>query len=1035
MKTVFTRLAILIFFIFLGYTNWAQDAPYEVIPHFKLSAEAEYMPGRVFLKLKDIHSNQQPTQVASLAHRLEKLRVFEVKKPFVVSAKSQKAVQDAPNLQLIYEVFFPKHTDIEFAVNELLASQALEYAEPRYIYKTFFIPNDTYADTTIPGNFMYHLDNIRAYDAWDISKGETSIVIGISDSGVSFDHIDLRKNLAKNFDDPVDGIDNDNDGYTDNFQGWDFSGVLGQQGDNDPSVPCGVDECVHGVPVAGIAAADTDNGIGVSGVGFNCRFLPLKASPDSLPDGITHGYESILYAAQQGAQIVNCSWGGQTNSKVGADVVKYVHLSYQTGIVAACGNTPQDLKFYPASYPEVLSVANVHGGDSICCPPFLSSTHNYAVDVAAPGWELYSTVKLTEYGPFSGTSASAPVVAGAAGIVMAHFPDYSGFEAGQRLRVTTDDIYQNPYNRPYFEKLGTGRINLYRALTDPRKPSIRLASHRFSPDPQQEAVLPGDSLFIPATFINYLDASSENLSISIEMIGNENVFVSIDNPAWKPGILLKGEQKSMERPFSLYINPLAPLNMEVTLRLRYLDTALNYDDFEYITLTVNPTYVDVRENDLLTSINSRGNIGFPVRVSQKPGLGFQQRPNEQNVIGEAGFMFTDNNGIADNIQGRGLGGLRSGNMRSINFIRRSEHPLAPYYAMGMMEDNTGINTQVKQEVFAWPDPEVEDIILLRYTIFNTGTNAISNGYAGIFADWEIFDPSVNAADYEINNDLIFGYDRLGADQNRYALALVKGERFRALAREKSNFGFSDSDKISALQSPPTSTNARVGTGANAANIIQVLGTGPLAIAAGDSLEVVFALITGMNLNELRQKANRAKSRYECYLSGQGPDQGFAGPTAPVLVGSQFTFQDLNTGASQWSWDFGDGNTSTQQNPTHSYALPGNYLVRMTVTEGNCSVSQEQVVAVRRSVGLEVKTDNFKLEVFPNPASALLHVQWESTGAEQAEIELFNAFGQRVYSSTKSGNKHSISIADFSEGIYVLTIKQGEQIAQQKVMVE
>jgi serine protease len=1032
MKTVYYRLAFLLFFVFSGCVIQAQQSHSSAEAHFTLPPGAEYLPGRILFKLLPEHSHQQPGTIASLAHRMKNLKVSTISKPFKLREGAQKR-SDQPDIGAIYEVFFPESIDMVHAVNELLASGALEYAEPRYIYRTFVVPNDVYADTTLPLDFMYHLGQIRAYEAWDISKGDTSIVIGISDSGISFDHVDLKKNLARNLGDPIDGIDNDNDGYTDNYRGWDFSGVLGKQGDNDPSVPCAVGECVHGMPVAGLAAADTDNGIGVSGVGFNCRFLPLKASPDSLPDGITHGYESILYAAQQGAQIVNCSWGGQTNSKVGADLVKYVHLTYQTGIIAACGNTPRDIKFYPASYPEVLSVANVHQGDSICCPPFLSSTHNFEVDVAAPGWELYSTVNLTDYGPFSGTSASSPVVAGAAGIVMAHFPNYTGFQAGQRLRVTTDEIYQNPYNFPYLEKLGTGRINLYRALTDPLKPSIRLEEHSFSPNPDEEAILPIQKFTISGSFVNHLDPSSSQLEISLEVMGNAANYITVANPVWNPGVMLENESKSPASPFTLVVGANAPENLIVTLRFRYLDTTHQYDDFEYLTLTINPTYVDVKQNRLFTSISSLGNIGYPTESFMAPGLGVQHRPNEQSAIGDAGFMYTSGGKLADNL--RGPFGSRTGKWFTVETIRKDKHPLAPYYASGIMEDDASLDTRVKQEVFAWDDQASDEFVIVRYRIYNRSATGISDGYAGILADWQIFEPSINAADFDGGNEIVYSYDRLNADPTHYGICLVDGGRFRAFAEEKINYPGTTASKIAALQSPPSTVNARVGTGGNAADVIQAIAAGPLVIPPGDSMDVVFALLAGEDLADLRRKATAARERYACYLAGQGPDNGFTAPSGSVLVGNQVSFQDLNTTGSQWTWDFGDGNSSTQQNPSHSYQHPGNYLVSMTVSDGTCSVTQKQTLTVRRAVSMEQEFNDFPVSAYPNPAKDHLQVEWEAAGTGETHIELINPLGQTIQHFSERGDRLGINLSDIASGIYFLKILQGEMVSTEKIVIK
>ncbi|GAI36367.1 unnamed protein product, partial [marine sediment metagenome] len=130
---------------------------------------------------------------------------------------------------------------------------------PHYLPELLYTPDD-------PLNiYQYYLDTIKAYDAWEICKGDSNIVIGITDTGVDIDHEDLQGNIYYNYNDPINGIDDDNDGFIDNFRGWDL-------GENDNNPQWEIND--HGVVVTGIAGARTDNGIGISGVGFKSRFLP-----------------------------------------------------------------------------------------------------------------------------------------------------------------------------------------------------------------------------------------------------------------------------------------------------------------------------------------------------------------------------------------------------------------------------------------------------------------------------------------------------------------------------------------------------------------------------------------------------------------------------------------------------------------------------------------------------------------------------------------------------------------------------------------
>lgn len=1037
MKLNYTYPLTLLFIFIIGQTGLAQESPSPQASRFTIPANMDYLPGRVLFKLKPDWRDYTPTGIGSLQHRLDELDLIGLGKPFTLQKQANKH-PNSPDLEAIYEAYFPKTVDIEYAINHLLASAVLEYAEPRYSYDQLYIPNDVYADTTLPIDFMWHLGQIQAYEAWDISKGDSNIVIGISDSGISFDHLDLRNNLAKNRQDPPDGIDNDADGYLDNYRGWDLSGANGSQSDNDPSVPCNVGGCVHGVPVAGIAAADADNRLGVTGVAFNCRYMPLKASSDSFPDGITHGYESILYGAQAGADIINCSWGGLVRSRVGTDVVQYVHENYQVGLIAACGNTPLDLAFYPASFPEVISVSNLHQGDSICCPTFLSSTYNYAVDVGAPGWELTSTVGIDRYGPFSGTSAASPVVAGAAGLVMAHFSDYTGFQAGQRLRVTTDDIYQNPYNQPFLEKLGTGRINLDKALNDPRKPSIRLADYRFSPEMEYNHFSRNDSLFIYPDFINHLDASSPNLEISLSIAGNTANFVEVVSGNWNAGVINMDETVSPSMPFVIRLRRNAPDNLVLNMRFQYQDTALDYDDFEYLTIIGSPTYVDVTENRLFTSINSLGNIGYAEEAEEAPGLGYLFNRNEQSAIGEAGFMVAMDTMLWDNVINEN--GVRAQGWQSTKRIQRESHPQADFYASGVMEDNTNTGLQVHQEVFAWSDNEASDYILVRYTMLNESGGDLTNAYAGIFADWEIFAPTLNAANYTASSSLVYTYDRTGSDPINYGISLVSGGGFRSFAGDKAAFDFGKQKKIDALQTIASSSTARVGTGANPVDVIQSIAAGPLTINNGDSTELVFALMAGETPTRLRNLAADAADRYRCYIGGFGPDKGFTSPTSPVLVGSPVTFSDLNPNASQWIWDFGDGNASNAASPSHTYQQPGDYIVRGTVTAGLCRVTQKRLVQVRRTVDITAEIREQYLDVFPNPAKEQLFINMRTQVTGSSNLKLVNSIGKVVWKKefqVRSGSllSETISLGKFTPGLYMIVYQEGDVLISKQVLID
>jgi serine protease len=164
------------------------------------------------------------------------------------------------DLSLIYEVSFDPAMPVNKVVQSLLATGKVIYAEPVYTMELLYNPNDP--DTAS----QYYLTLIKAFDAWDINQGDTNFVVGVTDTGADLDHPDLAAGIKYNYADPINGVDDDGDGFTDNFYGWDVG-----DNDNDPSV-----DVVHGSFVCGLAGASTDNGTGIAGTGFKTRFLTCE---------------------------------------------------------------------------------------------------------------------------------------------------------------------------------------------------------------------------------------------------------------------------------------------------------------------------------------------------------------------------------------------------------------------------------------------------------------------------------------------------------------------------------------------------------------------------------------------------------------------------------------------------------------------------------------------------------------------------------------------------------------------------------------
>ena len=388
------------------------------------------------------------------------------------------------DITTIYRLVFRKDIDVMQAVAFLDKLREVEYAEPLYKVSLLDVPNDPLArpeNANADGAYQYWTRNVHSYEAWDISKGDTSVVIGISDTGTGLTHPDLEGNLKINYDDVPDGIDNDNDGFVDNYKGWNFA-----HDNNNAQIPHGCNSNEHGAYVSGIAAAVTNNGIGVSGAGYKCKFVPLRIMNDE--GSLVNVYQSIVYAANHRFDVVNCSWGSTSYQQMGQDVVNYATINYDVLVVAAAGNEGVEGRFYPASFENVLSVAATDKNDK----KWNNSSFSTTVDVSAPGTMFVSTSENGYATMWGGTSFASPIVAGSAGILRSYYPSYNAQQIGEIIRISADNIDTLSY---------------------------------FVPD----SIMQVDS-----TFVEYID------SISIDSTWNEQLYsydsISIDS-AWNEDLL------------------------------------------------------------------------------------------------------------------------------------------------------------------------------------------------------------------------------------------------------------------------------------------------------------------------------------------------------------------------------------------------------------------------------------------------------------------------------------------------------------------
>ncbi|MCZ8201041.1 MULTISPECIES: S8 family serine peptidase [unclassified Microcystis] len=362
---------------------------------------------------------------------------------------------------------------VEKILAQYRSNPIFEYIEPDYILtKGTITPKATFPNDPSFGQ-LWGLHNtgqsggtpdadIDAPEAWDIQKGNPNLVIGVIDSGVDYSHPDLAGNIWTNPGEIAnDGIDNDGNGYVDDIRGWDFA-----YNDNDPGDVDG-----HGTHVAGTIAGKGNNGVGVTGVAWNAKIMPLKFLDDTGSGWTSDAILAINYATAKGVKLTNNSWGGGGFNQALYDAI---NAAGQAGalFIAAAGNNSANADINPM-YPAAYNLDNIVSVASTTRTDALSSFSNYglnSVDLGAPGSDIYSLAPGGGYATLSGTSMASPHVAGAAALLWSQNPTWTAQQVKNTLMNTGDSIAALA-GRTVSGK----RLNVFNALAAANLPSVTVS--------------------------------------------------------------------------------------------------------------------------------------------------------------------------------------------------------------------------------------------------------------------------------------------------------------------------------------------------------------------------------------------------------------------------------------------------------------------------------------------------------------------------------------------------------------------------------
>jgi len=308
------------------------------------------------------------------------------------------------------------------SANELekyfIKNQAVEYAEPHYI----FIPNEV--NDTYYQSYQWNLPAIGTERGWNLSRGSKKVKIAVVDTGVDLDHPDLARRLITGY----NAIDNSNKPDDDNG---------------------------HGSHVAGIIAADTNNGVGMAGITWYNPIIPVKVMGADGTGGSFYVAKGIRWAVDHDADVINLSLGNYQSCDILESAIDYA-LEKNVVVISAAGNDNTSQRSYPAAYPGVLGVAAVDWDGKRA---EFSNFGDY-VDVAAPGVDIPSTFSNGKYASLSGTSMAAPHVTALAGLIRSVNPKLKNTDVVKIITGSAQPVGKNTRS-PYF---GNGIINNAAAL-------------------------------------------------------------------------------------------------------------------------------------------------------------------------------------------------------------------------------------------------------------------------------------------------------------------------------------------------------------------------------------------------------------------------------------------------------------------------------------------------------------------------------------------------------------------------------------------
>ncbi|MFK7844021.1 MAG: S8 family serine peptidase [Rhodothermales bacterium] len=787
-------------------------------------------------------------------------------------------------LERIYEFRFSADVPAYIAAALLSSDPAVEYAEPRYLYPLTGIvesyepsggasserlsrvdPNDPqFVD-------MSHLAHVSLPRAWDVVKSsDGNVVIGIVDAGTDWRHEDLVGNIWINRGElDGNGIDDDENGFVDDLRGWNFA--------NDTNDPTGLPQTqangTHGTIVAGISSAVTNNEAGIAGASWNARMMPVNAGCTNADNAVCFGFEGVLYAALQGADIINVSWGGP-DSFIGREAVKMA-LDLGALVVVSAGNgnglTPEGINLddnltFPAGYDGVLVVGSTGKAEDLKAE---FSNYGVGVDVFAPGETLDSTIPGDGYTTeASGTSFSTPIVAGLAALLKTFHPNWTMDQLREQIRVSSDPI--DGFNdAELVGLLGQGRINAGRAMLNNTLPAVRIRNFEVVDGGNDGIIRRGEQVTVNVDVLNYL-AVAKNLTLSLSV---DDPNVVIQNSTFPLPDLDSGDPFKVQFAFSFADD----VSMDHELKFRFDIEGEDYRDAEIIRLITNRATHDT--GVLQMTLTEEGNIGWSGFQEESEGKGFKYLG--VNWLFEGGVLIgAGPDKISDSVRNT------VDNQQDQDLVRPEgaffgilESPSVTENGLVILNDKQATNPlgiNIHQESYADARDENNDFIILRYIITHEdslASESIEDLHVGLLTDWDL----TRSEDFaRFDADRRMGIVQPSPTEPGLLLASKLLDEtslfsYRSIDNEEIFDSRSDGDGFTNAEKWAFMTEGIQVERVDNADVSTLITAGPFILNPGGRVDVAFALMAARSEDELNAFADRAQEFWNTSLSVLPPN--------------------------------------------------------------------------------------------------------------------------------------------------------------------